>query len=185
MNMENTYDMEQMSNEERDFLLWRFFHKDLSEQESVSVQQMLDRNEDWLNAYTQLSESENQLFALDIEMPSMRFSKNVMEAIGAEHVARPVKSYINTKIIKALGWGFVTIIVACLVYAFSQVKWISNSSTESKPMELPKMPRIDVNWNFTQGGTWLYVFFAIVLVCIFVIVDKFLHSKRQYKTQQH
>lgn len=178
--IENLYDMEKINNEERDFLLWRFLNKDVTPEESLSVQKLLDEDNDWKNALQEIQKTEEQFSLLETESPSMRFSKNIMESIAAEPIAKPIKSYINTRLIKAIVYSFVIVIVGILTYTFTQLEW-TNTTEKSKPIQLPK---VNIDWGFTNVGSWFYLFFAIVIVCIFVLVDRFIQSKRQYRTQE-
>lgn len=177
--------MKQTSDEERDFLLWRFFHKDLTPQELMLVQEQLASNIDWQNAFVQIQRDEQQFSLLETEMPSLRFSKNVLEAIATKTIAQPTKSYVNTKLIKAIGFGFIALVTVFLIVAISQVKWTSGSG-QAHELTSVKLPSVHINWGFASSNSWLYGCFAIVMVCGFVLVDRLLASKRMGKIKaQH
>lgn len=174
--------MKQMSQDERDFLLWRYYHHDLTPQELLLVQEQLASNLEWQKAFQEIQSGEQQLSLLETEMPPLRFSKNVMDAIAEAPIAQATKSYINTKLIKAIGFGFIAIIVVFIVYAVTQVNWTNSSvKTDEIPVHIPN---ISVNWNFANGSSWLYGCFAIVIVCAFVLADKFLLSKKHYNISE-
>lgn len=168
--------MKQIDDEERDFLLWRYYHQDLTPQELALVDEQLASNIAWQQSLLAIQLEEQKFQSLEPEMPSLRFSKNIMESIEQKSIAKPANAYVNTKIIKFIGSSFVAIILAFLVYAISQVNWTGNA-THTETFKLPtlKIP-------FTFGSSWLYGCFAIVLVCFFVLMDKFLFNKRKYRT---
>lgn len=60
---------------------------------------------------------------LDLEQPSLRFTKNVMEEITRYHIAPAAKTYINRKIIYGIAAFFFTIIIGSVIYAIGQVDW--------------------------------------------------------------
>lgn len=169
--------MENINSEDRDFLLWRFFHKDVNQQELNFVERMLTDDKEWKEAYDNLQNEEELLSHIEADAPSMRFSKNIMDNIKDTSIAKSTKSYVNARLIKALGLGMVTIVIALLVYAFTQIKWAASSPTRN--IDVP-MPKISVNWNFTQHNSWMYVFFSIIMVCTCVVVDKILSKKMNY-----
>ncbi len=177
--IKNPNDMKQISHEERDFLLWRHFHKDLTPQELIMVQEELANNIKWQHAFAAIQADEQLLSSLETEMPSLRFSKNVMESIEQKAIAKPTSSYVNTKIVKFIGGGFIATIAAFLFYAISQVKWTAGTEGKGSPLQLP---RISINWDFAAAGSWLYGCFAIVVVCVLVLVDKFLSNRRRHGT---
>ena len=63
----------------------------------------------------------------ELEAPSMRFTKNVMEEISRYHVAPATKSYINKNIIRGIGAFFLTMIAGLFVYVLAQFKWSGGS----------------------------------------------------------
>ncbi|WP_454871218.1 hypothetical protein [Pseudocnuella soli] len=174
--------MNQASNEERDFLLWRYLHQYVNEQELSILQQQLADNQEWQDAFDAIQLEEQRFSLLETETPSLRFTKNVMESIEQKSIVQPANSYVNTRMIKWIGGSFIATIIILLVYAFSQVQWTGNTDKNTAPSL--KLPTVSVNWNFISNHSLLYGCFAIVIVCLFVLADKFLMSKRHYKTEQ-
>ncbi len=178
--MKNPNEMKQtMDAEERDFLLWRYFHKDLTSLELLFAEEQLASNIEWQEAFQEIKIQEQQLQLMETETPSLRFTKNVMESIEQKVIARPANSYVNKNIIKFIGGGFIAIVAIFLVYAIAQVNWVSNKTFN---INWFKMPTVSLHLNINMGSGWVYGCFAIIIVCFFVLMDKFLSNKRKYKT---
>ena len=67
--------------------------------------------------------------ALETEQPSMRFTKNVMDAIDGLHVAPPVKLYVNPWIVKGIPALFIVTILILTAYIFTTADKVSYTSS--------------------------------------------------------
>ncbi len=59
----------------------------------------------WHSRYSELMNIHEMLKKEDLEMPSLRFTKNIMEEIAHLHVAPATKNYINKNVIRGF-YGF-------------------------------------------------------------------------------
>ncbi|MFT4204283.1 MAG: hypothetical protein QM610_10260 [Chitinophagaceae bacterium] len=175
----NPHDMQQVSDEERDFLLWRYLQKDLMPQELAQVQTRLDTDAVWQESLRVLQREEAQFQLLESETPSLRFTKNVMEAIEQKTIAKPARNYVNKNIVKWIVGSFMVVIVAFVVYAATQVQW-TGGNAEKIDFKLPTIS-LSFHPNVNVGSEWIYGCFAIVVVCFFVLVDRFLFSKKEMR----
>ena len=109
----------------------------------------------------------------ELEQPSMRFTKNVMEKIAQYHIAPATKNYINKKIIWGIATFFITLIAGFLIYGFAQVDW--NFQDNSKP--LIDFSTVDIskvfNNNFVNGFMMVNVLLGLALL------DRVLANKRK------
>src|SRR6266545_4481127 len=92
--------------------LWNYIDNTCNAEERKLVEVLLQNDEEWKKKYNELLKI-NQLTyeSIELEEPSMRFTKNVMEEIAQLHIAPASKTYINKKIIWGLGIFFITMIV--------------------------------------------------------------------------
>lgn len=81
--------------------LWGYIDGTAPAAEKTVIEKLLATDATWKDKYSELLEVNQLLQASEMEAPSMRFSKNVMEEIAKYHIAPATKSYINNKII----WG--------------------------------------------------------------------------------
>jgi hypothetical protein len=103
----------------------------------------------------------------ELEQPSMRFTKNVMDAVQAVHVARPIKQYINRGIIRGIAALYILAIIAALGYAIAtSTDDLGNGAIFSK---------LNLSGLFSSGFFTLVVCVNIVLGL--VVVDLILRRK--------
>ena len=79
--------------------LWEYIDGVSSADEKTTIEKLLRTDPAWQKKYRELMEIHNLVKATDVEQPSMRFTKNVMEEIAKFKVAPATRSYINKKII--------------------------------------------------------------------------------------
>ena len=153
--------------------LWSYIDGVSSNEESSAIEKLIATNLEWKNKYHELLEIHQLMGAVDLEQPSLRFTKNVMEEIAKLHIAPATKNYINKKIIWGIAAFFITLITGFLIYAFAQVDW--NFQDDSKP--LLDFSTIDYgrifNNNFVNGFMMVNVLLGLVLL------DRVLASKRK------
>ena len=158
--------------------LWSYIDGLSTTDERSAIQKMIETNLEWKNKYQELIEMHQLVNATELEYPSMRFTKNVMEKIAMLHIAPATKNYINKKIIWGITGFFLTLIVAFLIYGFAQVDW--NLQDNSKP--LVDFSTFDIgkifNNNFVNGFMMVNVLLGLVLL------DRVLaHKRKKFQTQ--
>lgn len=160
----------QQSMEER---LWEYIDGTAAPAERQVMEELLQTQSDWKEKYRELMELNAMLHSTELDAPSLRFTKNVMEEITRIHIAPATKSYINNKIILGIGLFFFTMILAIAVYGFSQMDWnTSANSTFSDQLE-----KIDVSKFF--NNTLINVFMMINVMLGLVLLDFYLGNKRK------
>jgi hypothetical protein len=156
--------------------LWAYIDGISTNEERSVVEKLLQSNFEWKNKYHELLEVHQLIGSPELEQPSMRFTKNVMEKIAQYHIAPATKNYINKKIIWGIAGFFFTLIAVFLIYGFSQVEW--TSATDSKySIDLSRLSQVDYskifNNNFVNGFMMLNVLLGLVLL------DRVLANKRK------
>ncbi|HEV7783680.1 MAG TPA: hypothetical protein VGO58_20565, partial [Chitinophagaceae bacterium] len=110
----------QRSIEER---LWDYIDGLSTAEERPVVEQLLRDDTAWKSKYGELLKTDELLRVSELEQPSMRFTKNVMEEISKLHIAPATKTYINKKIIWGISFFFIALIAGFLLYGFAQMQW--------------------------------------------------------------
>ena len=153
--------------------LWSYIDGFSSNEERSAIQKLIETNLEWKNKYQELNEMHQLLNAAELDQPSMRFTKNVMEEIAKLHIAPATKNYINKKIIWGIAGFFLTLISVFLIYGFAQVDW--NLQDNSKPFI--DLSTVDIgkffNNNFVNGFMMVNVLLGLVLL------DRVLANKRK------
>jgi hypothetical protein len=158
--------------------LWSYIDGVSSREERTVIEQLLQTDVAWRSKYGELLEISQLLTSSELEAPSLRFSKNVMEEISKLHIAPATRSYINKKIIWGLGLFFIAMIVGFLIYGFGQMDWSAdNQSTISKNINKIDLDKIDLSKFFSN--TWVNIFMMINVVLGLFLLDNYFSSKRK------
>ncbi len=177
MNTENKKPSEENSIDER---LWNYIDGVASAEERTMISQLLQSNLEWKRKYQEFLEVHELLNASELEEPSMRFSRNVMEEIAKFHIAPATKSYINKKIIYGLGAFFITMIVGFLIFGFGQINWAAEGDTKL-PVDFSKVNLSRVDFSQFFSNTYVNIFMMINVVLGLMLLDRYLSKKKNEK----
>ena len=163
-----------VQNEDIEIRIWEYIDNQCSEGERAQITNLIATNTLWDQKFRELS-ALNSSFTekLDLEQPSMRFSKNVMDAVAATHVAPAAKKYINLGIIKGIAAFFLLAIAITICYALASVNWQTNSTLR---IPVISYPSIDLPWVSKSGIVNILIAFNVVLGLVFL--DFFIAKKR-------
>ena len=153
--------------------LWDYIDGTSSANEIPGIEKLLENNIEWKAKYHELLEAHQLMRSAELESPSMRFSKNVMEEIAKLHIAPATKTYINKRIIWGIGIFFITLIIGFLVYGFGQIDWnVKGDSTITENLN-------KINLSKFFNNTWVNVFMMINVVLGLFLLDNYFSNKRK------
>ena len=153
--------------------LWEYIDGSGEASETLAIKKLIEENAMWREKYSELLAVHQMLQSSELEEPSMRFTKNIMEEISRLHIAPAAKTYINKKVIWGIGGAFIAMIVGFLIYAIAQINWSEGSSDTSMGFDLT---RIDYSKMFNNNLMNAFMMVNIVLGLIFL--DRYLANKR-------
>lgn len=166
---------DQENQEER---LWNFIDGISSTTEKLLIEKLIESNISWKEKYNELLEINAILKSSELETPSMRFSRNVMEEISKHHIAPATKSYINRKVIWGLGIFFITMLIGFLIYGIGQITFTG----QEESVITKNLNKVDFSKLFSN--TWVNVFMMVNVVVGLFLLDLFLSNKRKnYKKE--
>ena len=155
--------------------LWEYIDGLSTPQERLFIEELLATNAEWRSKYKELLQfNENLEQTIELEEPSMRFTRNVMEAIATQHIAPAAKTYINKKIIYGIGGFMVSLILGILIYGLAQVEWSTGSTGNGGGFDLG---RVDFSglWN----NNYLNAFMIINVVLGLMLLDRYLSFQKK------
>ena len=147
--------------------LWDYIDGVISNAERSTIEKLLEADQEWRQKYGELVEAHKLMQSAELEQPSMRFAKNVMEEIARYQIAPATKSYINKRIIWGLAAFFITMVVGLLIYGIGQVDWSSSGGTKL-PVDMSK-----VDYSKFFNNTYVSVFMMINVVLALVLLDRY------------
>jgi hypothetical protein len=170
--MNKDYENTPGEEEEIEARLWEYIDG-MSENKSA-IEKLIAENAIWRAKYKELLELHQLVQASELEEPSMRFTKNVMEEITKFHITPATKSYINKKVIWGIGGFMLAMIIGFLVYAIAQVNWSEGTSNTNVGINFTK---IDYSKMFTNN--LMNVFMMLNVVLGLILFDRFLANKKE------
>ena len=155
--------------------LWEYIDGLSNNEEKTVIEKLVSENAEWKAKYHELLEVHQSLNLVELEEPSLRFTKNVMEEIAKYQIAPATKTYINSKVIWGIGIFFLTMIVGFLVYGIGQIDWTTAGDSKSTlGVDLTKIDYSQMfNSNLMNGVMMLNVVLGLVLL------DRFLSNKNK------
>ncbi|HTQ64824.1 MAG TPA: hypothetical protein VMI12_08495 [Puia sp.] len=170
--IENSMDTQQ----NMDGRLWDYIDGLSNPEEKSAIEKLIETNLEWQRTYHELLHAHQLMNSTELDEPSLRFTKNVMEEIAKYHVAPATRSYINKKIIWGIGGFFLTMILGFLIYSFSQINW-TISSGSSDPLSGINLDKL--NWGKFFNNTYTNIFMMINVVLGLILLDMYLHRKKE------
>jgi len=166
---------------EMELQLWEYIDGLSTAAERTAIEQLIQSNLEWKQKYHELLETHHALQSSEIESPSMRFTKNVMEEIAKHKIAPAAKTYIDKRVIWGIAIFFFTMIAGFLIYGFAQINWTASSGSGV----IDKYVN-DVNTNLDKvdysrffNNTYLTVFMMLNAVLGLMLLDRYLANKRK------
>lgn len=156
-----------------DARLWAYIDGAVSTDEKSIIEKLLETDAAWKTKYRELLAVNDLLKSTELEQPSLRFTRNVMEEIARLHVAPATKNYLNKKIIWGIGIFFIVMLLGFIIYGFGQMSWTSGSESNFSK----KISHIDYRKFF--NNTWMNVLMMINVVIGLVLFDNYFTSKRK------
>lgn len=160
--------------------LWDLIDGVSSPAEKTAVEALIAANAEWKRKYSELMEVHQLMTSSQLDEPSMRFTRNVMEEIARYHVAPATKSYINKNVIRGIGAFFLSMITALIVFFVVQVNLAKGSTTVGPDVKLPsfdvKAPAVDLGKALGSLPVMLFMFITVVMGL--VLLDLYLQRKR-------
>ncbi len=153
--------------------LWSFIDGNISAGERSVIEKLVASDAAWKAKYHELLEVNELISSSELEAPSLRFTKNVMEEIGRLHVAPATKSYINKRIIWGIGFFFIALFTGFLIYGFAQMGLTTGEETKISK----DIGKLDFSKFF--NNTWVNVFMMINVVLGLFLLDNYLTTKKK------
>ena len=155
--------------------LWDYIDGTISAGERSLVEKLIASNQEWKIKYKELLDVHHLVSGhIELDEPSMRFSRNVMEAIGKYQIAPAAKTYINKKVIWGITIFFLATIAGFLIYSFGQINWSSGNEPSRIPFDMSK-----IEWGKFFNNTYTNIFLMVNTVLGLMMLDMYLGKKKK------
>src|SRR4051812_10405268 len=111
-------------NSEIEMQLWEYIDGTCNNTDKQRISLFIATDATWKEKYNELIVFHDDIQgSIEVEQPSMRFAKNVMDAVGKAHIVPATQQRINLNIIRGIAAFFIFTIVSVLGYAFANATW--------------------------------------------------------------
>jgi hypothetical protein len=155
--------------------LWNYIDGFANQEEKSIIGKLIAEQESWSRKYRELMEVHQVLQQSELEQPSMRFTRNVMEEIAKYHIAPATKQYINRKVIWGITGFFVILIVGFIVYGFNQINW----SEGADPNQTLGIDFNKVDYSKMFSNTFVNLFMMLNVVLGLMLFDRYLENRKK------
>ncbi|MGN7987258.1 anti-sigma factor family protein [Pedobacter sp. 22226] len=149
--------------------LWDYIDGNLNASDRKNIAEKIESDTEIKSLYEDLLKLNSAFGELDLDEPSMSFTRNVMESVASEPAPVAMKTQVDKKIIYGIGGFF----VISLLILFGYVLYNSDLSMP----EFNFNTRLNLNLDKYITPTVLYSFLFFDLVIGLVFLDQFLRKK--------
>lgn len=158
--------------------LWEYIDGTATIEEKKEMEELLRNNVQWQKLYEELLQMQTFMRkSIELDEPSLRFTKNVMDEIAKTKIAPATKNYINKKIINIIAGIFIAMIAGLLIFSFTQITWQTESDNSF-------MNKLNVS-NYLNKDT-LNIILMVNVILGLILLDRILFRKKmQSKREVH
>lgn len=153
--------------------IWDYIDGTNDAAEQAETASKIENDPVYKSVYVELLEIQRLMGSMDLDEPSMSFTRNVMEQVALEPAPLTLKTKVNKNIIYGISVFFILSIVALLAYTFATSDF-SFSTRDSSAFKF-KM-NIDLQQYITPTSIHIFLFIDVVLGLIYL--DSFLRRKK-------
>lgn len=165
--------------------LWEYIDGLSSAAEKTVIEQLIQSNMEWKQKYGELMEVHEAMQSSELEAPSMRFTKNVMEEIAKYQITPAARTYIDKRVIWGIAIFFFTMIAGFLIYGFAQINWTEpGSGVIDKYVNNVNTNLDKVDYSKFFNNTYMTVFMMLNAVLGLMLLDRYLANKRKQHTKE-
>ena len=161
--------------QEMEKMIWEYIDGLCSPAEREMVSRHLAGDPEWKMKYNELKSIHHLLQNEELEMPSLRFNKNVMEEIAKYQVAPATRNYVNKNVIRGITAFFLIMIGGLFIYFVGQIHWISSPSNHVFPNSLDANK---MNWSKLLNNSYINILMGISTMLGLVLVDRYMRGKK-------
>ncbi len=168
--------MIQLEEENREMQVWEYIDGTLGAAEATRVANLIKTDMLWQAKFDELNQLNLELQQkTELEQPSLRFTKNVLEAMETTHIAQPSSVYINPAVTKGIAAFFVlTILSLVTIIAIAGRNSFSTGLATNISYHIPQL-------NTEYLSIIIKGVFAVNIVLALLFLDSFLRKKATKK----
>ncbi|WP_231425603.1 anti-sigma factor [Pedobacter sp. Leaf250] len=153
--------------------LWDYIDGNLDATEARAIEEKINSDVEIKLQYEELMNLNLAFGKIELDEPSMSFTRNVMESVALQPAPVALKTKLNTNIIYGIGGFFIISLLALFGYAIFNIDF--------KAVDFDLKLNADFNLDKYITPTMLYSFLFADLVIGLVFLDYLLRKKLMHK----
>jgi hypothetical protein len=166
--------MENFDKEAIEKTLWDYIDGNTEASQRSAIEQLIAENAAWREQYDELLQVHQLLHSTELEHPSLRFTRNVMEEIARYQITPAARKYINNKIIFGIAAFFITVIVSFLIYGISQIDWSTGNTDNPIGIDVTA-----VDYGKMFNNSFVNIFMMANVVLGLMLLDRYLNIRKK------
>ncbi|RZK39944.1 MAG: hypothetical protein EOO90_16910 [Pedobacter sp.] len=155
--------------------IWNYIDGTCTSEEKIKIESKLAYDQHYREVYQELLLVNEELQKIELDEPSMSFTRNVMDKVNLELKPVALKTKVDTRIVQGIAAFFVLALLSVSVYTIS-------TSDLSFKMDFPKI-NLWTDISKYIDSTAIKVFLFIDLAIALVFFDSMLR-KRDFSAQK-
>ncbi len=157
--------------------IWEYIDNICTETEREQTELLMATNKEWKLKYDEISAFHLHISSnIEIEQPSLRFTKNVMETLATTQIATATSKYIKLGIIKGIAAFFIVIISSLFIYTLATTNWHTINSNVSIQNIAEKINLSQFKKPAFSSGGIINIVIGFNVVLALIILDKVLRK---------
>jgi anti-sigma factor RsiW len=155
--------------------LWDYLDGKMLPGEKGAFEQLLQSDPAVKQLYEELLDIHLSLQAAELDEPSMRFTKNVMDAVALEPAPRALNTRIDKRIINAIAAFFILTLSALVLFTISLMSWSSSLWDLSLPLP-------EIAWTNYFNSAYVMGAGIIFILLTLYTADRYRQFRKNSKT---
>ncbi len=152
--------------------LWDYIDGISSAEEQNAIERLLQTDPAVKQLHEEFLAISSSLKFSELEEPSMRFTKNIMERVALEPAPKALRTQVDKRIIRVISGFFILTLSVLLVITFYQIDW--KSGFEAFSFSIPQ-----VDWTKYFSSWMVQAFLVGDVVLGLYMLDRWLHQRRE------
>ncbi|MEI8279995.1 MAG: hypothetical protein WCG87_09545 [Bacteroidota bacterium] len=163
--------------EDIDLQIWEYLDASCDASSMARIADLIVTNAQWQQRHTEIAAFHKRIAQhCEPDMPSMRFTKNVMDVIVHTDIAPATKTYINRNIVKGIAAFFILLIAGTTIYALSVTDYSNGISNPALPFNIKDLKLVAI-----LNNRFLNILILINVLLGLVLLDSWLRKPRSNK----
>ena len=158
--------------------LWDYIDGRATPAEREAIEALLASDVSLREQYAELLAVNDAMQHAGLEEPSLRFTKNVMEAVAAQSIAPATPTYVNKKVIRGIAIALLGLLGVTFAYILVLLLRTPAGDADKTSFKAIKIDLPQVAMPTLHFDPYLSVFIFIAILSAFVWLDA-LRSKRK------